>query len=157
MGRLNTQLVDKSINIDQSNDWLIHWLNGWLIDWLNGWLIEWLVDWLIVWTKIELFWFGVGHKDFDLTYLEEAYTTEHWLVRIYRSVTCYPESGPVFIEDPGTWGSGSWPYRKMVRQNSKNFNKHWSILIFSIIHSLTCYQLSGSGTVLLKGVTGYVR
>ena len=26
----------------------------------------------------------IGHKDFDLTYLEEAYTTEHWLVRIYR-------------------------------------------------------------------------
>ena len=23
-------------------------------------------------------------KDFDLTYLEEAYTSEHWLVRIYR-------------------------------------------------------------------------
>lgn len=26
----------------------------------------------------------IGNKDFDLTYLEEAYTTEHWLVRIYR-------------------------------------------------------------------------
>ena len=26
----------------------------------------------------------IGHKDFDLTYLEEAYTSEHWLVRIYR-------------------------------------------------------------------------
>ena len=26
----------------------------------------------------------IGHKDFELTYLEEAYTTEHWLVRIYR-------------------------------------------------------------------------
>jgi len=26
----------------------------------------------------------IGHKNFDLTYLEEAYTTEHWLVRIYR-------------------------------------------------------------------------
>lgn len=26
----------------------------------------------------------IGNKDFDLTYLEEAYTTEHWLVRIFR-------------------------------------------------------------------------
>jgi len=26
----------------------------------------------------------IGHKNFDLTYLEEAYTSEHWLVRIYR-------------------------------------------------------------------------
>lgn len=25
-----------------------------------------------------------GNKGFQLTYLEEAYTTEHWLVRIYR-------------------------------------------------------------------------
>ena len=113
-----------------------------------------MIDWLIVWSKIELFWFGAGHKDFDLTYLEEAYTTEHWLVRIYRSVTCYPPFGswPVFIEDPGTWGLGG-PGRieKIVRQNSKNFNKHWAILIFfSFFHSLTCYHLSGSGTVLLR-------
>ena len=28
----------------------------------------------------------IGNKDIDLTYLEEAYTTEHWLVRIYRYV-----------------------------------------------------------------------
>ncbi|XP_046396858.1 dolichyl-diphosphooligosaccharide--protein glycosyltransferase subunit STT3B [Ischnura elegans] len=26
----------------------------------------------------------IGNKNFDLTYLDEAYTTEHWLVRIYR-------------------------------------------------------------------------
>lgn len=26
----------------------------------------------------------IGNKDFQLEYLEEAYTTEHWLVRIYR-------------------------------------------------------------------------
>jgi len=26
----------------------------------------------------------IGNKDFHLTYLEEAYTTEHWLVRVYR-------------------------------------------------------------------------
>jgi dolichyl-diphosphooligosaccharide--protein glycosyltransferase len=26
----------------------------------------------------------IGHKDFELNVLEEAYTTEHWLVRIYK-------------------------------------------------------------------------
>lgn len=26
----------------------------------------------------------IGNRDFKLTYLEEAYTTEHWLVRVYR-------------------------------------------------------------------------
>ena len=26
----------------------------------------------------------IGKKNIDLTYLEEAYTSEHWLVRIYR-------------------------------------------------------------------------
>jgi dolichyl-diphosphooligosaccharide--protein glycosyltransferase len=26
----------------------------------------------------------IGNKDFELDYLEEAYTTEHWLVRIYK-------------------------------------------------------------------------
>ena len=26
----------------------------------------------------------IGNKNFELTYLEEAFTSEHWLVRIYR-------------------------------------------------------------------------
>ncbi len=26
----------------------------------------------------------IGNKDFELNVLEEAYTTEHWLVRIYK-------------------------------------------------------------------------
>ena len=26
----------------------------------------------------------IGNKDISLTYLEEAYTTQHWLVRVYR-------------------------------------------------------------------------
>lgn len=26
----------------------------------------------------------IGNKNFDLDVLEEAYTTEHWLVRIYK-------------------------------------------------------------------------
>jgi dolichyl-diphosphooligosaccharide--protein glycosyltransferase len=28
----------------------------------------------------------IGNKNIKLRYLEEAYTSEHWLVRIYRSV-----------------------------------------------------------------------
>ena len=28
----------------------------------------------------------IGNKNINLKYLEEAYTTEHWLVRVYRSV-----------------------------------------------------------------------
>lgn len=26
----------------------------------------------------------IGNKDFELEVMEEAYTTEHWLVRIYK-------------------------------------------------------------------------
>ena len=26
----------------------------------------------------------IGNKNFDLQHVEEAYTTEHWIVRIYR-------------------------------------------------------------------------
>ena len=26
----------------------------------------------------------IGNKNIKLTYLEEAYTSEHWLIRIYR-------------------------------------------------------------------------
>lgn len=26
----------------------------------------------------------IGNKDFELDVLEEAYTTEHWIVRIYK-------------------------------------------------------------------------
>ncbi len=28
--------------------------------------------------------YEIGKKDVDLTYLEEAYTSEHWIVRVYR-------------------------------------------------------------------------
>lgn len=31
----------------------------------------------------------IGNKNFDLTYLDEAYTTEHWLVRIYRCASLW--------------------------------------------------------------------
>ncbi|KAF5274089.1 hypothetical protein FQR65_LT04487 [Abscondita terminalis] len=36
----------------------------------------------------------IGNKDFTLTYLEEAYTTEHWLVRIYRVKKPYEFNRP---------------------------------------------------------------
>lgn len=26
----------------------------------------------------------IGNKDFELKYVEEVYTTQHWLVRIYK-------------------------------------------------------------------------
>jgi len=26
----------------------------------------------------------IGNKDFELKYLDEAYTSEHWIVRIYK-------------------------------------------------------------------------
>ena len=29
----------------------------------------------------------IGNKDFELDYLEEAYTSEHWIVRIYKVKT----------------------------------------------------------------------
>lgn len=40
----------------------------------------------------------IGNKNFDLTYLEEAYTTEHWLVRIYRLVKKYQPRGGIQFE-----------------------------------------------------------
>lgn len=32
----------------------------------------------------------IGNKDFELDVLEEAYTTEHWLVRIYKVPWLFP-------------------------------------------------------------------
>ena len=34
----------------------------------------------------------IGNKDFELSVLEEAYTSEHWIVRIYK-VKDYPNRG----------------------------------------------------------------
>ena len=38
----------------------------------------------------------IGNKDFELDVLEEAYTTEHWLVRIYKVKD---------LENRGVWAS----------------------------------------------------
>lgn len=37
----------------------------------------------------------IGNKDFELDVLEEAYTTEHWLVRIYKVIVVFDR----FLED----------------------------------------------------------
>lgn len=55
----------------------------------------------------------IGHKDFDLTYLEEAYTSEHWLVRIYR------------VKKPDEFNRPRIPYseRKIKARSSKFISK----------------------------------
>merc|ERR1711970_743221 len=55
----------------------------------------------------------IGHKDFELTYLEEAYTTEHWLVRIYR------------VKKPDEFNRPCIPYsqRKVKTRSSKFLSK----------------------------------
>ncbi|KAK2099714.1 Dolichyl-diphosphooligosaccharide--protein glycosyltransferase subunit stt3a [Saguinus oedipus] len=35
----------------------------------------------------------IGNKDFELDVLEEAYTTEHWLVRIYKAKKTPSDTG----------------------------------------------------------------
>lgn len=44
----------------------------------------------------------IGNKDFDLTYLEEAYTSEHWLVRIYRVKKPHEFNRPAIKPDDRT-------------------------------------------------------
>jgi dolichyl-diphosphooligosaccharide--protein glycosyltransferase len=58
----------------------------------------------------------IGHKDFDLTYLEEAYTSEHWLVRIYR------------VKKPEEFNRPRIPYseRKIKARSSKFLSKKTS-------------------------------
>lgn len=41
----------------------------------------------------------IGNKNFDLTYLEEAYTSEHWLVRIYRVKKPHEFNRPIIKSD----------------------------------------------------------
>jgi dolichyl-diphosphooligosaccharide--protein glycosyltransferase len=55
----------------------------------------------------------IGNKEFDLTYLEEAYTSEHWLVRIYR------------VKKPDEFNRPRIPYseRKIKRKSSKSISK----------------------------------
>ena len=41
----------------------------------------------------------IGNKDFELDVMEEAYTSEHWIVRIYK-VKDYPNRGVQFLKRP---------------------------------------------------------
>ena len=41
----------------------------------------------------------IGNKDFELDVLEEAYTTEHWLVRIYKVSRCYTVKAALVLKN----------------------------------------------------------
>ncbi|CAK9807995.1 Dolichyl-diphosphooligosaccharide--protein glycosyltransferase subunit STT3B [Anthophora plagiata] len=56
----------------------------------------------------------IGNKNFQLTYLEEAYTTEHWLVRIYR------------VKKPNEFNRPSIPISKRVMLRTRNSNSYVS-------------------------------
>lgn len=49
----------------------------------------------------------IGNKDFELDVLEEAYTTEHWLVRIYKVCHWQHLSVPEFLGEIVTVYSNS--------------------------------------------------
>ncbi|XP_061396921.1 dolichyl-diphosphooligosaccharide--protein glycosyltransferase subunit STT3B-like [Musca vetustissima] len=57
----------------------------------------------------------IGNKDFDLTYLEEAYTSEHWLVRIYRVKKLHEFNRPALKADERLVS----PTNFVSRKNSK--------------------------------------
>ncbi|KAL6432501.1 hypothetical protein ACFW04_006823 [Cataglyphis niger] len=60
----------------------------------------------------------IGNKNFQLTYLEEAYTTEHWLVRIYR------------VKKPAEFNRPSIPISKRTitrRANAYISKKLWGV------------------------------
>lgn len=58
----------------------------------------------------------IGNKDFDLTYLEEAYTSEHWLVRIYRVKKPHEFNRPALKADERVVPGGDYISKK-VRVN----------------------------------------
>jgi dolichyl-diphosphooligosaccharide---protein glycosyltransferase len=55
----------------------------------------------------------IGNKDFDLTYLEEAYTSEHWLVRIYRVKKPHEFNRPALKSDERVVSSGDYITKKV--------------------------------------------
>lgn len=55
----------------------------------------------------------IGNKDFDLTYLEEAYTSEHWLVRIYRVKKPHEFNRPALKEDDRLVQSADYVAKKV--------------------------------------------
>lgn len=55
----------------------------------------------------------IGNKNFDLTYLEEAYTSEHWLVRIYRVKKPHEFNRPAIKPDDRTIQSNYMTSKKV--------------------------------------------
>lgn len=55
----------------------------------------------------------IGNKNFDLTYLEEAYTSEHWLVRIYRVKKPHEFNRPAIKPDERTVQSNYFVSKKV--------------------------------------------
>ncbi|XP_075158518.1 catalytic subunit 3B of the oligosaccharyltransferase complex [Haematobia irritans] len=58
----------------------------------------------------------IGNKDFDLTYLEEAYTSEHWLVRIYRVKKPHEFNRPSLKPDERTLAPTNFVSRKNLKR-----------------------------------------
>lgn len=56
----------------------------------------------------------IGNKNFDLTYLEEAYTSEHWLVRIYRVKKPHEFNRPVIKSDDRIIQSEDYISKKVI-------------------------------------------
>ncbi|XP_037809042.1 dolichyl-diphosphooligosaccharide--protein glycosyltransferase subunit STT3B [Lucilia sericata] len=73
----------------------------------------------------------IGNKDFDLTYLEEAYTTEHWLVRIYRVKKPEEFNRPVIKLNERTVTSSNFISRKNIKRR-KGYIKNRPIVVKGI-------------------------
>lgn len=58
----------------------------------------------------------IGNKDFDLTYLEEAYTSEHWLVRIYRVKKPHEFNRPALKPEERVLPAGEFVSRKTSKR-----------------------------------------
>lgn len=58
----------------------------------------------------------IGNKDFELTYLEEAYTTEHWLVRIYRVKKPHEFNRPALKSNQRMVPTGNFVSRKTSKR-----------------------------------------
>ncbi|XP_059610178.1 dolichyl-diphosphooligosaccharide--protein glycosyltransferase subunit STT3B [Phlebotomus argentipes] len=65
----------------------------------------------------------IGNKDFELTYLEEAYTSEHWLVRIYRVKKPHEFNRPNLKEDDRVFPASDYVSRKTSKRR-KGFIKN---------------------------------
>jgi len=70
----------------------------------------------------------IGNKDFDLTYLEEAYTSEHWLVRIYRVKKPHEFNRPAIKTSERSISSGNYVSRKNSKRR-KGYIKNRPVVV----------------------------